>query len=73
MIGQQTVRETRTGSRPRCLPLRGYVENGKNFDSIVVGYYEGDETHLRCSRTQWVYALAERCEVDSTFYALKRT
>ena len=29
-------------NKRRALVLGGYVANGKNFDSIVVGYYEGD-------------------------------
>jgi bifunctional non-homologous end joining protein LigD len=28
-------------NKSRDLLVGGYVENGKNFDSIVVGYYEG--------------------------------
>jgi ATP-dependent DNA ligase len=30
-------------NKSRELVVGGYVANGKNFDSIVVGYYEGDD------------------------------
>jgi hypothetical protein len=29
-------------NKSRELVVGGYVANGKNFDSIVVGFYEGD-------------------------------
>ena len=32
-------------NKSRELVVGGYVANGKNFDSIVVGYYEGDDLH----------------------------
>jgi len=51
-------------NKSRALVLGGYVANGKNFDSIVVGYYEGDDLRLCRSRAQRIYAFAERCGVQ---------
>jgi ATP-dependent DNA ligase len=35
--------------KSRKLVVDGYVANGKNFDSIVVGFYECDDLILCCS------------------------
>jgi hypothetical protein len=32
------------------LVIGGYVPAPKNFDSVIVGYYERDDLRLRCAR-----------------------
>jgi ATP-dependent DNA ligase len=57
-------------NKSRELVVGGYVANGKNFDSIVVGYYEGDDL-LYVARVRNRFTPSLRAAVFTKFRGLE--